>query len=414
MPPVRIKKYLCHEDGCDKAYNRPCLLRQHQLTHSNERPFTCPRDGCEGAFFRKSHLDVHLLSHLPDEEKPYKCLICNKGFTSPQRLGRHEATHAETFRCSYAGCDRAFYTWQSRKHHEDMAHEKLLQCLHCNKNFQTLPKLNKHKLKEHGETSLFPCDQPGCFSTYDTQKALNLHIKKAHPKIKCPHCEKECMGKNMLDAHLVCHESQDQLPLWKCRSCHILVEFGSKQELEKHHEEVHEDKNSSSAFDESQIDTSLLKDSRSLQTMLREKDTNPEAVKRLLEGINPEDIAENGHAPRKKRRRRKREDETIALPEGKSIIRMVANLNQITYSCPRPKCERTFVRVHAFKKHIKQHKLDVARACEILERLEAEEKSLVKSEPKDSEVAPFALNDADFSDDLADLDDDDYMTSNTS
>jgi len=106
----RPKKYICSE--CPKAYSRPCLLKQHQRTHLNSRPFKC--DTCGKGFFRDTHLKVHNFTH--QSEKPLSCEVCQKGFITNQQLRRHMNTHPMKFNCPYE-CDEKFVGEQELSDH---------------------------------------------------------------------------------------------------------------------------------------------------------------------------------------------------------------------------------------------------------------------------------------------------------
>lgn len=371
MVAPRIKKYVCTEEGCGKAYNRPALLRQHQRTHTNERPFVCPEEGCDMAFFRKSHLEVHQLSHLSDEEKPHKCPVCGKGFTSPQKLLRHVVTHTKSFRCSHEGCNKAFYAWQSLRHHEEITHQQALTCEHCNRAFSTRPLLLKHKLRDHGEVAPFMCDHPGCFRVFKSASSLGAHVKKAHPELECSKCGKKCIGSDALETHMLTHIEAVNPALWVCEVCPHQVQYITRNELINHYKEFHDNAIPPHLLQPAEElvsdPASRMFDSHSLQSMMRNTDLQPHIVEEDAE-------ATDKYTPRIKRRRRNAtEDPAIPCPENEAIINFIITLNQKTYTCPQRNCRKKYVRPKAFRNHIMRHKLEVQRATEILQRMEEEE-----------------------------------------
>lgn len=226
----RPKRYACLFDGCDKRYLRPALLKQHERTHSNDRPFACDYEGCDKAFFRKSHLEVHRGSHQKDSEMRFQCKICGKGALDAQRLRRHELTHTKRHKCPYEGCDEAFYHHISYKHHIEAVHEKVTVCDVCHRRFQNKVLLAKHKLKEHGEGQTFSCSHPGCFSTFVTERNLKDHIRQEHPKKKCDDCGAEFDSSLALKAHRLLHNANEKETLKNGTSEH---EDGAEKVLSK-------------------------------------------------------------------------------------------------------------------------------------------------------------------------------------
>lgn len=87
----RPRKYPCTYKGCNKRYSRPCLVKQHERAHYDDRSFLCSFPGCGKGFLRNSHLKVHMLTHKA--EKPHVCPHCGKGFNTGQQISRHLKAH---------------------------------------------------------------------------------------------------------------------------------------------------------------------------------------------------------------------------------------------------------------------------------------------------------------------------------
>lgn len=64
--------FACTALGCDKSFTNPSSLKNHQLTHSNDRNFKC--DECEATFKRPASLKQHKTYH-GDPKIP--CTVCS-------------------------------------------------------------------------------------------------------------------------------------------------------------------------------------------------------------------------------------------------------------------------------------------------------------------------------------------------
>lgn len=229
----RPKTYRCDYEGCDKIYSRPSLLTQHQRSHTDSRPFSC--DQCDSSFFRESHLKRHQLSHA--QERPFKCSICGKGVNTKQHLKRHEITHTKSFKCDHEDCNESFYKHQQLRHHVQSVHLKTLTCKECGKTFPRPYRLANHITKHHGAEPAYHCDFPGCYGSFKTWSALQLHMKTDHPKLTCSVCGKGCVGQEGLRMHMLVHDDERSAKIWKCTECP--EDFAKKDELVNHCQATH-------------------------------------------------------------------------------------------------------------------------------------------------------------------------------
>ena len=82
------KKHSCKY--CEKKFNDPSSLRNHENVHTGDRPFKCKY--CEKGFKDYTGLKSHIQSH--ENIKQYKCDICDdKAFRRMADLKKHKLRH---------------------------------------------------------------------------------------------------------------------------------------------------------------------------------------------------------------------------------------------------------------------------------------------------------------------------------
>ena len=91
----------CNE--CKKTFKNRETLWGHQEIHKLQPCSIC------GKMIKKPKMTYHIRSnHMSNEEKPYRCDVCGKGFVSRNTLDEHNNIHtgAKPFKCKY--CPSAF------------------------------------------------------------------------------------------------------------------------------------------------------------------------------------------------------------------------------------------------------------------------------------------------------------------
>ncbi|CEL55182.1 hypothetical protein RSOLAG1IB_01190 [Rhizoctonia solani AG-1 IB] len=92
---------------CSKAFNKLSLLRAHERTHSEGRPYRCEYAGCPASFARNHDLRRHEKSH---ERQMFRCGGCDRLFSRRDALRRHKANEKALDECREAPMDTSTVT----------------------------------------------------------------------------------------------------------------------------------------------------------------------------------------------------------------------------------------------------------------------------------------------------------------
>lgn len=134
------KKFPCSD--CDKSCNSAAELRDHQRTHTGERPYQC--SFCDKRFALSGTLVRH--ERLHTGITPYHCSDCGKTFAQQWTLTTHMRTHRGEKPYSCTQCDKSFVApGELRRHTRIHTGEKPYTCPDCGRHFSLAGTLRNHK-----------------------------------------------------------------------------------------------------------------------------------------------------------------------------------------------------------------------------------------------------------------------------
>ncbi|CAN9510594.1 unnamed protein product [Ophioblennius macclurei] len=134
------KKFPCSD--CEKSCNSAAELRDHQRTHTGERPFQC--SFCDKRFALSGTLVRH--ERLHTGITPYHCSDCGKTFAQQWTLTTHMRTHTGEKPYSCTQCNKSFVApGELRRHTRIHTGEKPYTCSDCGRHFSLAGTLRNHK-----------------------------------------------------------------------------------------------------------------------------------------------------------------------------------------------------------------------------------------------------------------------------
>ncbi|XP_029438371.1 zinc finger protein 408 [Rhinatrema bivittatum] len=234
-----VRPYQCRQ--CDKAYGTKRDLREHEVLHSGQRPFQC--DECGKAFARRPSLRIHKKIHqvkvqMPENNKVYKCTICERDLANPSSLRNHMRLHTgeKPYICPYCGKD---FRQKSnlRGHLRLHTGEKPYKCQFCSDAFPQMPELRRHLISHTGEAHL---------CTICGKELKDPHTLRAHERLhtgerpfKCEQCGKAYPLATKLRRHQKSHLQEKP---YRCKQCGL--GFALMQSLSRH-QQVHKGREAS-------------------------------------------------------------------------------------------------------------------------------------------------------------------------
>lgn len=160
---------------CNKVFSTPHGLEVHvRRSHSGTRPFAC--EMCAKTFGHAVSLEQHKAVH--SQERSFDCKICGKTFKRSSTLSTHLLIHSDTrpYPCQY--CGKRFHQKSDMKKHTFIhTGEKPHKCQVCGKAFSQSSNLITHSRKHTGFKP-FGCDL--CGKGFQRKVDLRRHKESQH------------------------------------------------------------------------------------------------------------------------------------------------------------------------------------------------------------------------------------------
>ena len=172
----RPRIYKCR--FCKERFGSCALLTSHAKIHAYEKEYQCticPRKFGLLTQYR-SHMQTHRMMNQP---KSHLCQVCGEGFHFKSLLQNHQLLHSDVKPFFCHNCGKSFRWRQGLiKHMRTHTGEKPYKCEYCGKGFSQDGHRKIHLCIHTGEKP-YVCNQ--CDKSYRNKTDLKLHCKKLHP-----------------------------------------------------------------------------------------------------------------------------------------------------------------------------------------------------------------------------------------
>ncbi|GBP89922.1 Zinc finger protein 26 [Eumeta japonica] len=207
---------------CDKICDSESSLKCHISWHKSKTSLYGSRYQCTFCgliFTNKRRRELHLRTHYEDENGPFKCEICGKGYSDENYYRRHLKGHN--------------FDHVSHKKRIAKLRENKVKCPICIRYYPDVIKLIRHLRRTHPESKMvktdpdappeqvYPCKL--CAKVFLSEKRLQHHGEshlRKHTWIKCKFCGKKSISLKAHNIHIKSHLTEKHVdnPL-KCPKC---------------------------------------------------------------------------------------------------------------------------------------------------------------------------------------------------
>ena len=209
-------------------------VKDHYLEHNIFQPFRCPI--CDLGFTFPGNLRRHTeTAHtVGDDKSLYQCEWCKKYFTTAYNLKEHERIHTgdrAIYKCGICNKtynDRSNFNRHMRQHNEsgkcegnenNNACSRIFMCIYCEKTFTSKYRLREHVGYVHTGENSNVCNTCGkSFSnTYELKR--HGHVHTGDYVIKCDICNIIFSRRASLNRHIAARHSANSANNIECKIC---------------------------------------------------------------------------------------------------------------------------------------------------------------------------------------------------
>ncbi len=206
---------------CLRKFRTKANFKYHKFCGLNDdKPFKCVF--CEKTFITGVHYNYHIRVHIG--ERPWQCHVCGHDFIDKSKLTRHSRTHGNRERLfACLTCSKSCLYTHQKVHYN----YRPFLCRYCGESFPTNSWLMKH-LSSHTEHDAGKHNHKG--QSVKPRESIRFY---------CDHCARTFSIKKDLARHMFSVHSTERP--FHCDQCDL--SFNRKDNLYRHMKSKHSDRN---------------------------------------------------------------------------------------------------------------------------------------------------------------------------